>query len=63
MCVEILLNSVILFISKFTDPVITAKCAYDEIFLNKETHFPEREVKKKYLLFCYTNSFLSIIKL
>jgi len=30
-CVEILLYSAILFISKFTNHVIAAKCPYDEI--------------------------------
>jgi len=63
MCVEILLYSAILFTSKFTDHVITAKCPYDEIpgILNEETHSPDREVKKKYLYFVKPTRFLALL--
>ena len=60
MCVEILLYSVILFTSNFTDHVLTAKYLYDKISgifkwgnpLSGERE-REREVKKEYLYFIW----------
>ena len=64
MCVEIPLYFAILFTSKFTDHGIAAiaRMTKYQVFLNEETHSPERG-EKEILILREFNSFLSIIKL
>jgi len=53
MCMEILFYSAILFTSKFTDHVISAKCPYDKLpsIFKRGNPFSGEEVKKTYLYF------------
>jgi len=53
MCVEILLYSAILFTSKFTDHVITARCPCDEIpgIFKQANPFSRERGEKEILIF------------